>query len=110
MIITKKHLSRRSVLKGLGVTVSLPLLESMLPAMTRMQQTAAEKPMVRMACIENVHGVAGSAVEGIEKNYWAPAATGSSYDLTPSSLLPLEPHRQYLTIISNTDSRGAEAY
>ncbi len=105
MFITRKHLSRRTVLKGMGITVSLPFLESMLPAMT-----PAAKPSIRLACVENVHGVAGSAVEGIEKNYWSPAAEGNRFDLTPTSLLPLEPHRDYLTIVSNTDSRGAEAY
>ena len=105
MFITKKHLSRRTVLKGMGVTLSLPFLESMAPAMTR-----AEKPSIRLACVENVHGVAGSAAEGIEKNYWAPAAEGNAFDLTPTSLLPLEPYRKYLTIVSNADSRGAEAY
>src|SRR4051812_45126883 len=105
MFITKKHLSRRTVLKGMGVTLSLPFLDAMLPAMA-----AAPKSPVRLACIENVHGVAGSAVEGIDKNYWSPAAEGSKFDLTPTSLLPLEPHREYLTIVSNTDSRGAEAY
>jgi Protein of unknown function (DUF1552) len=109
MFITKKHLSRRTVLKGMGVSLSLPMFEAMLPAMTPMSQTAAGSKVVRLACLENVHGVAGSAAEGIEKNYWAPAATGDKFDLTPTSLLPLQPYRDYVTIVSNTDSRGAEA-
>ncbi len=108
MIITKKHLSRRTVLKGMGVSLSLPFLEGMLPAMTPARSMEAGKP-VRLACLEMVHGVAGSAAEGIEKNYWSPAAAGSNFDLAPTSLLPLQPHREYVTIVSNTDSRGAEA-
>jgi hypothetical protein len=107
MFITKKHLSRRTLLKGAGVSLSLPFLEAMLPAAA--PQSAAGAKNIRLACLEMVHGVAGSAAEGIEKNFWSPAATGSSYDLTPTSLVPLQPYRDYLTIISNTDSRGAEA-
>jgi Protein of unknown function (DUF1552) len=57
-----------------------------------------------------VHGSAGSTKVGIEKNMWAPAAVGRNFDLTPSSLSPLEPFRNDLTIISNTDVRNAEAF
>ncbi|MBP7778148.1 MAG: DUF1552 domain-containing protein [Acidobacteria bacterium] len=108
MFITQKHLSRRAALKGLGVTVALPFLEAMVPARTALAQTAAGK--MRLACIEMVHGSAGSTAFGIQQNMWAPAATGASFDLTPSALLPLEPLRDYLTIVSNTDVRNAEAF
>jgi hypothetical protein len=108
MFITQKHLSRRAALKGLGVTVALPFLEAMVPARTALAQTAAGK--VRLACIEMVHGSAGSTAFGIKENMWAPAATGSKFDLTPSALKPLEPLRDYLTIISNTDVKNAEAF
>ncbi len=64
--ITKKHLSRRTFLRGVGVTLSLPLLESMVPAQTPLEKTAAN-PKSRLACIEIVHGAAGSTVEGGEK-------------------------------------------
>jgi hypothetical protein len=110
MFITKKHLSRRTMLRGIGATVSLPFLESMLPAMTAQSQTAAGKPKVRLACMEMVHGSAGSTNFGLTKNYWAPPQTGREFDLTPSSLLPLDPWKDYLTIISNTDLRPAEAF
>ncbi|MEP7118381.1 MAG: DUF1552 domain-containing protein, partial [Acidobacteriota bacterium] len=109
MFITQKHLSRRTALKGLGVTVALPLLEAMVPARTALAQTAAANK-IRLAAIEMVHGSAGSTAIGIEKNMWAPKATGSAFDLTPSSLAPLEPLRDYLTIVSNTDVRNAEAF
>ena len=109
MFITKKHISRRTVLKGMGVAVSLPLLESMLPAQTPMRKTAAVSP-TRLACLQMVHGSAGSNKYGAEKNLWSPAAEGRDFDLTPSSMSPLEPFRDYLTIISNTDCRNAEAF
>ena len=108
MFITQKHLSRRAALKGLGVTVALPFLEAMVPARTALAQTVAGK--VRLACIEMVHGSAGSTAFGIKENMWAPAATGSKFDLSPSALKPLDPLRDYLTIISNTDVKNAEAF
>ena len=58
MLITRKHLSRRTVLRGLGVTLGLPLLDSMVPAQTPLRKTAA-LPQTRLACIEMVHGAAG---------------------------------------------------
>ena len=109
MFITKKHISRRSMLTGMGATVALPFLESMMPAMTQASKSEAGKPALRMACIENVHGAAGSAKYGIEKFMWSPAQAGREFDLTPSSLAPLESWKDYLTIVSNTDMRGAEA-
>src|SRR5262249_57593349 len=60
--------------------------------------------------MEMVHGSAGSTAFGIEKNLWAPAATGSGFDLSPGVLSPLEPFRDCLTIVSNTDVRNAEAF
>jgi hypothetical protein len=80
----------------------------MVPARTALAQTAAGK--VRLACIEMVHGSAGSTAFGIKQNMWAPAATGANFDLSPSALKPLEPLRDYLTIISNTDVKNAEAF
>jgi hypothetical protein len=107
MFITKKHLSRRDVLRGMGVTVALPFLEAMVPARTALAQV---RPKTRFAAIEMVHGAAGSTKIGIERNMWSPAAVGRTFDLTPSSLSPLEPFRDHLTIISNTDVRNAEAF
>ena len=57
-----------------------------------------------------VHGAAGCNQYGASQNYWSPAATGSAFDLSPTALSPLEAYRNYLTIISNTDVRMAEAY
>jgi len=108
MFITKKHISRRAVLRGMGVTMALPMLEAMVPARTVFAKTAAGK--VRLAAIEMVHGSAGATKFGLQKNLWSPAAVGKAFDLSPSSLAPLEPFRDYLTIVSNTDVRNAEAF
>jgi hypothetical protein len=109
MIITKKHISRRTVLRGMGVTMALPFLDAMVPANTLQAKTAAAGK-VRLSCIEQVHGSAGATKIGAEKNLWSPAQVGKSFDLMPSSLSPLEPYRDYLTIVSNTDVRNAEAF
>src|SRR6476469_4271749 len=109
MFITKKHISRRTVLRGMSATLALPFLDAMVPANTVLAKTAAAGK-VRLACIEQVHGAAGSTKIGLEKNMWSPAAVGGKFDLAPTSLSPLEPYRNYLTIVSNTDVRNAEAF
>jgi hypothetical protein len=108
MFITKKHLSRRTVLRGMGVSLALPFLDSMVPAQTPLARTAAN-PKTRLACIEMVHGAAGSTAEGSAKNFWAPAKEGSDFDFS-LSLKPLEPLREYITIVSDTDLHPATAW
>jgi hypothetical protein len=107
MYLTQKQLSRRTVLKGVGVTMALPFLEAMVPARASAQ---AARGKVRFAAIEMVHGSAGSTAFGIKKNMWAPAAVGRDFDLSPSSLQPLDAFREHITIVSNTDVRNAEAF
>jgi hypothetical protein len=108
MFLTQKPLPRRTVLKGAGAMIALPLLEAMLPRRAAAAQAAASK--VRLVAIEMVHGCAGSTPFGLKKNLWAPAATGRAFDLASTSLAPLEPWREYLTIVSNTDVHNAEAF
>jgi hypothetical protein len=108
MIITKKHLSRRTMLRGMGVTMALPFLEAMVPARTALAQAAPKR--IRLAAIEIVHGAAGSTAFGAKKFMWAPEKAGRAFDLSPSSLAPLEPFREHMTIVSNTDVRNAEAF
>ena len=110
MFITKKHIPRRTVLRGMGACLSLPLLESMLPAMTPARKTAAGDPRLRLVCLEMVHGAAGCTRFGEQKNLWAPAEAGRNFDLTPSSLVPLAPFKDHLTVVSNTDMHAAEAW
>jgi hypothetical protein len=107
MFLTNKHISRRTVMKGLGVTMGLPLLDAMRPA--RAWGGVAE-PKTRLVCIEMVHGAAGCTDFGAAQHMWSPAAVGREFDLTPTSMSPLEPFRDYLTIISDTDVRNAEAF
>ena len=109
MIITKRHLSRRAVLKGMGVTVALPFLDAMAPAATALADTAA-KGKIRFVAIEMVHGAAGSCPYGAQHHLWSPAAAGRTFDLSPTSLAPLAPLRDHVTIVSNTDARMAEAF
>ena len=88
----KKYISRRVLLRGMGVSVALPLLDSMIPAQTPLRNTAAISP-ARLACIEIVHGAAGSTMEGTQKNlhYWSHSRSWSrSFEFTRSALQPLE--------------------
>jgi hypothetical protein len=96
--ITKKHLSRRTFLHGVGVTLSLPLLESMIPAATLLGQTAA-KPRTRFGAIYFPHGAIMPK--------WTPAAEGAGFELTPI-LQPLKPYYNQISIVS--DLRHANAY
>ena len=107
MFITNKKLPRRTMLKGMGVTMALPFLEAMVPARKLLAFDHHVDP-ARLVCLEMVHGAAGCTKYGEEKNLWAPAAVGSDFDLSPSSLKALEPFKDYLTIISDTDVRNAE--
>jgi hypothetical protein len=112
MFITKKHLSRRAILKGMGVTVALPVLDAMVPASTAWAKTeaAASASKVRFVAMEMVHGCAGSTALGVKKHLWAPETVGRDFDLSQTSLSSLEPFRDDVTIISNTDLRNAEAF
>jgi hypothetical protein len=107
--LTRRPLSRRTALKGMGVTVALPFLEAMVPSRPALAR-AAIAPKTRLVAIEMVHGSAGATAIGLSKNLWSPAAVGSAFDLSPSVLSPLEPYRDYITIVSNTDVRNAEAF
>src|SRR5215510_13768191 len=108
MFITKKHLSRRTFLTGMGATGALPFLEAMAPAQTPLRQTAAV-PWSRLACFEMVHGSAGSTQDGVDKHYWMPAKEGSDFEFT-MIMKPLEPFRDYITAVTQTDLQPAEAF
>jgi hypothetical protein len=110
--LTKKHLSRRTVLKGMGVTVALPLLDAMTPAAQAFAKTEAAQAAskLRFVAMEMVHGCAGSTAFGAKKNLWAPEKVGRDFDLSQTSLSSLEPFRDDVTIVSNTDLRNAEAF
>ena len=108
-----KHLPRRTFLRGMGATVALPFLDAMVPAgrpwAEVVAKAALDKP--RMVAIEMVHGTAGCNAWGATQNLWAPAKVGRDFDLSaPNAMAPLKPYQDYLTVISNTDCRMAEAY
>ena len=110
-LMTGKHLPRRTFLRGMGVTVALPFLDAFVPAGRRWSPTVAgaTPDPTRLVCIEIVHGAAGSTEYGAAKNLWSPSAVGRDFDLGPSALSPLEPYRDSLTIVSDTDVESAEA-
>lgn len=108
MFVTKKRLSRRTVLKGLGAAVALPALDAMTPALALARQVPRTPP--RLIAIEMVHGAAGSNALGAERHLWAPEAVGPDFDLSPTSLNGLAAFKKHLTIISNTDVACAEPY
>src|SRR5436190_5299360 len=109
MFITQKHLSRRTVLKGMGVTLALPFLDAMVPAGAFAKPAAAAANKKRLVCMEMVHGSAGSTAIGVKKNLFAPVRTGRDFELSPT-LEPLAPFKDYVTVISNTDLHNAEAF
>ena len=104
--ITGRHLPRRTFLKGMGATVALPFLDAMVPA----GRAWAAADRTRLIAIEIAHGSAGASDWGASQNLWSPAQIGRSFDLSTSALQVLEPHRDHLTIISNTDVVMAEAF
>lgn len=106
--ITKKHVSRREVLRGMGAVLALPLLDAMIPAQTALSKTGAS-PRSRLCCIEIVHGAAGSTGQGTSKHYWAPEKEGRDFELS-QSLEPLAAYRDYLTVVTYTDLHPATAY
>jgi hypothetical protein len=108
-IITGKKIPRRTFLRGASASVALPFLDAMVPAGLVWSKARPVDDPTRLVAIEIVHGAAGCNELGASKNLWSPAEAGRDFDLSPSSLLPLERYRDYLTIISNTDVANAEA-
>jgi len=98
MFITKKHLSRRTMLRGMGTAIGLPLLDAMIPAGTALAQTAAS-PSPKMGFFYFPHGAI--------MDKWTPVTTGSDFSITPI-LKPLEKFRDQMTIVSGLRNRAAE--
>jgi hypothetical protein len=89
--LTRKHLSRRTLLRGVGVSLGLPLLDSMVPAQTPLAKTAATSKS-RLSCIYVPHGAT--------MDKWTPAADGKAFEFT-EILSPLEKFRDRVSIVSN---------
>jgi hypothetical protein len=99
MIITKKHISRRSMLRGAGVALGLPLLDAMIPAATVMAQTAAVTPS---------RFFAGFVPHGAAPGFWVPEKEGALAAELPFIWKPLEPFREYVNILTGLHSTSAE--
>src|SRR5580658_4177775 len=97
--ITRKHLSRRTVLRGVGASLALPLLDAMIPARTALAQTAAV-PKLRMAYIYFPHGAI--------MDQWTPAGTGKDFKLS-RILTPLADYQKQMIVVSNLGNRPAES-
>jgi hypothetical protein len=90
----------------MGATVALPFLDAMVPAGRIWRGAPGDR--TRLVAIEMVHGAAGCNELGAKMNLWSPAEAGRAFNLGTTALNSLEPYRDYLTIISNTDAREAE--
>ena len=96
-LITKKHIPRRAFLRGAGVTLALPLLDSMIPAQTPLAKTAA-KPQLRLGLCFIPHGA-------VMAN-WTPAQEGANFEIS-RTLKPLEPFKDNLVVVSNLAHHNA---
>ena len=91
MIVTKTHLKRRTFLRGMGVSLALPLLDAMVPALTA--QAPATRPIRRFGAVYVPHGSLLSQ--------WTPATAGAGYEMTPI-LSPFAPFRDRMVVVRNT--------
>jgi hypothetical protein len=103
MFNTKKHLSRRTVLKGAGVNLALPFLNAMVPASTALAQTAAA-PKIRTGFFYLPHGaIMHNTSHGPSADRWTPSGSGTGFKLN-AIMAPLEPHKKYVTSFGNLEN------
>src|SRR5215813_235256 len=101
MFITKKHIPRRTFLRGVGATVALPFLEGMLPAQTPVRETAASPDKIRrFVGIWHPHGAA--------PGYWSPVQEGRDFEFSFITK-PLEAFRDRVVLITGLDMPEATA-
>jgi len=96
-LITRKHLPRRTFLRGIGTALALPLLDSMTPAFAA---TSASTSPVRLGFV--YHPV------GMIMDRWTPKTEGANFEFTPV-LKPLEPFRSHLDVVSGLGHRAADS-
>ena len=99
MFVTKRALSRRTILRGMGTTLALPFLESMVPAMSALAQTPASPP-TRFGAVYFPNGA--------PMNYWMPKGSAGDLEITPI-LKPLEPYRDHITVVGNLSRAGGKS-
>ncbi|HEY5566041.1 MAG TPA: DUF1552 domain-containing protein, partial [Gammaproteobacteria bacterium] len=104
---TRKHLSRRAVLRGVGVSVGLPLLDAMIPAATALAQTAAA-PKLRAGFFYIPHGaIMWNTSHGAEMDHWTPSGAGADFRLSPI-MEPLESYKHYVTSFANLENKASQ--
>jgi hypothetical protein len=94
MIITKKAIPRRTVLRGVGAALALPLLDSMVPALTAFDKTAA-RPAQRLGVVYIPNGMVMAK--------WTPSTEGAGFQM-PETLKPLEPFRDRMLVLSGLNN------
>ena len=97
MMITNKALPRRTFLRGVGATLALPLLDSMLPAFSRL--SAAGKPAVRLGYVYTPNGIIGASDKSPRPFMWTPRTAGENFEFSPT-IKALEPFRQNVNVFS----------
>ena len=103
MFLTKKHIDRRSVLKGAGISLALPFLDAMVPAGTALAQTAAV-PKMRAAFFYLPHGaIMYNTSHGPAMDKWTPSGSGADFKLSPI-LASLEPYKKYVSSFGNLEN------
>jgi hypothetical protein len=103
MIITKRALPRRTFLRGMGVTLALPMLDAMVPALSTAATAAG--PVHRYGFFYMPNGV---AMNHTGVNFWKPRTAGADFEFSPI-LKPLEPFRNQMTVVSGLHNRSAES-
>ena len=98
MFLTKKAISRRTILRGVGTAVALPLLDAMIPAFAPAATTA---PLRRFGVVYHPNGVI--------YDKWLPTGSGSNFELSPT-LKALEPFKDKLIVVTGLSSDPAEPY
>jgi hypothetical protein len=107
MFLTKKHLSRRTLLKGAGVSLALPLLDAMIPAATALSQTAAARK-VRAGFFYLPHGmIMNNTALGAAMDRWTPSGSGADFKLNTITK-SLEPYKKYVTTLGNIKNDAAQ--
>src|SRR5262245_46052086 len=99
MVITKKHLARRTFLRGVGATLALPLLDGMVPALSALRNTAA-KPVARLGIVY--------VPNGIFMRQWTPDGDATALAMTPT-LEPLAPFKDRMILVSGLSNKQGDA-
>ena len=107
MFLTRKHLSRRKALQGVGVAVGLPLLDAMIPAATALAQTAAA-PRLKVGFFYIPHGaILWNTSHGSAMDNWTPSGAGAGFKLSPI-MAPIESHKHLVTSFSNLENKASQ--